>query len=79
VTLIDNAKYIVREIDDALRRIDEKSYGWDDEGACWIREERLEALPWARREIEGQKRLETRLRPENSDPAYGHDDALTSF
>ena len=47
VTLIGNAKYILFEIDDALRRIEDGTYGWDAEGECWIREERLLALPWA--------------------------------
>lgn len=78
VTLIDNASYIVAEIDEALHRIEHRTYGWDEESRCWIREERLRALPWARREIEGQKRLEDRLRRDNRD-SYGFDSDVTSL
>lgn len=56
VTKIDNARYIMREIDDALERLDGGRYGWDEDAEVWIREERLQALPWARREIPGQQR-----------------------
>jgi len=77
VTLIENARYILGEIEDALARVERGSYGWDDEGQCWIREERLEALPWARREIEGQRRLEDRVKPR--DAGYSHDPDLTSL
>jgi DnaK suppressor protein len=62
VTLIGNARYILSEIDDALARLGDGTYGWDEESDCWIREERLEALPWARREIEGQRRLEDKMK-----------------
>jgi len=65
VTLIDNAKHILFEISEALSRIEEGVYGWDRGCDCWIREERLRALPWARREIEAQMQLERR---------FGYDD-----
>lgn len=78
VTLIENARYILAEIDEALARIEAGSYGWDDEAGCWIREERLQALPWARREIEGQRRLEDRMRHSDRD-AYSHDPDVTSL
>jgi DnaK suppressor protein len=67
VTLIDNARYIVSEIDEALHRIGIGTYGWDEEAGCWIREERLQALPWARREVAGQRRLEDRFRRSERD------------
>jgi len=79
VTLIDNARYIVAEIEDALRRIEDRTYGWDEESGCWIREERLQALPWARREIEGQRRLENRLKDSGGREMYTHDDDFTSL
>ncbi len=77
VTLIENARYILGEVEDALTRLDDGSYGWDDESECWIREERLEALPWARREIEGQRRLEERVKYREA--GYSHDPDVTSI
>jgi DnaK suppressor protein len=78
VTLIDNASYILSEIDEALHRIGDGSYGWDEESCCWIREERLMALPWARREIEGQRRLEDKLKRAARD-AYDVGDGITDL
>ena len=78
VTLISNARYILSEIDDALHRLEAGTYGWDDEAVCWIREERLEALPWARREIEGQRRLEDKMK-RNSRDSYTIDQDVTSL
>ena len=77
VSLLSNARYILSEIDDALLRIEDGTYGWDDEGQCWIREERLQALPWARREIKTQSRYEARMgiRP----TGYTHDTDITSL
>jgi len=77
LTLLENARYILGEIDDALRRIEDGTYGWDEEAAVWIREERLQALPWARREVEGQRRLENKVR--FRDDGYSHDDDVTSL
>jgi RNA polymerase-binding transcription factor DksA len=77
VTLIGNARYILSEIDEALARISDGTYGWDDEAGAWIREERLRALPWARREVQTQTRLEQRLRHHSS--GYSHDTGVTSI
>lgn len=78
VTLIDNARYILSEIDEALNRIEEGTYGWDLSDECWIREERLQALPWARREIEGQRRIEDKMRYNERD-SYTIDPDVTSL
>jgi RNA polymerase-binding transcription factor DksA len=78
VTLIDNARYILSEIDEALARMNEGTYGWDRGGECWIREERLQALPWARREIEGQRRIEEKMRFSERD-SYSIDPDVTSL
>ena len=78
VTLIDNARYILSEIDEALIRIEEGTYGWDRRDECWIREERLQALPWARREIEGQRRIEKQMRYNERD-SYTIDPDVTSL
>lgn len=77
VTMLENTRYLLGEIEDALDRFETGTYGWDDDGQCWIREERLEALPWARFEIAGQRRLEERVK--YRDQGYGHDPDLTSI
>jgi DnaK suppressor protein len=78
LSLIENGRYIVREIDDALARLDDGSYGWDDDAEVWIREERLEALPWARREVEGQRRVEAEHNRSARD-SYSHDPDITTL
>ena len=78
VSLIQNSRYVLHEIDDALARIGAGTYGWDEETQVWIREERLRALPWARREIEGQRRLEDRFKPGDRD-GYSHDPDVASL
>ncbi len=77
VTLIGNARNILWQIEQALRRIEDGTYGWDEEGECWIREERLKALPWALYEIETQTRLEREWRIGRE--GYSHDVDLTSI
>jgi DnaK suppressor protein len=77
LSLLQNSRYILREIDDALARMDAGTYGWDEDSAGWIREERLQALPWARREVEGQRRLEEQDRPGRD--GYSHDPDVTAF
>lgn len=56
MTLINNAQTQLRDIEDALTAIEAGSYGWDSEQAVWIRVERLEVLPWARREVTMDRR-----------------------
>jgi RNA polymerase-binding transcription factor DksA len=75
--LISNSRYILAEIDDALQRIERGTYGWDEEGECWIREERLQALPWARHEIETQQQMESKSGTGRE--GYSHDIEMTSF
>jgi len=50
-TLIDTARETLQHIERALRAIDADTYGWDPDNGLWIRQARLEALPWARNEI----------------------------
>jgi len=45
--------YELREIDDALRRVDEGSYGECEVTGEPIESERLKAIPWTRLSIEG--------------------------
>jgi RNA polymerase-binding protein DksA len=46
-TLEENSEHLLAEIDGALRRIDEGSFGICTNCGKPIAEERLEALPWA--------------------------------
>lgn len=52
MSLIENARFVLGEIDHALERIDDGSYGWDAKRQVWIRAERLTVLPWAREEVD---------------------------
>lgn len=51
---------LIREIDDALRRIESGTYGICELTGKPIRAERLEELPWARYSIEAARALERR-------------------
>lgn len=51
---------LIKEIDDALLRIDDKTYGVCELTGDPIREERLEELPWARHSIDAARELERR-------------------
>jgi DnaK suppressor protein len=51
---------LIKEIDDALKRIDAGTYGVCELTGKPIRAERLEELPWARYSIEAARELERR-------------------
>lgn len=51
---------LIKEIDDALRRIDDGTFGICEMTFKPIKPERLEELPWARYAIEAQRELERR-------------------
>jgi RNA polymerase-binding protein DksA len=51
---------LIKEIDDALKRIDDGTYGVCELTGKPIRAERLEELPWARYSIEAARELERR-------------------
>jgi DnaK suppressor protein len=57
-TLGDNAEQVISEIDAALKRIDEGSYGTCIDCGQQIRRERLEANPWASHCINCKRKLE---------------------
>jgi RNA polymerase-binding protein DksA len=57
-TLGDNAEAVLRGIDEALKRIDDGSYGRCRVCGREIPEERLEARPWTDLCIDDQRRLE---------------------
>lgn len=58
ITLNENTNDIVAEIDAALERIDNGTYGICERTGEPIAVERLEALPYARYSIEGQRLVE---------------------
>lgn len=59
--LAEKDRKLIREIDDALTRIEQGTYGICEITGKPIKQERLEELPWARCTIEAQRELE-RLR-----------------
>ncbi|MEL7238621.1 MAG: TraR/DksA family transcriptional regulator [Planctomycetota bacterium] len=58
LTLVDRDRKLVDEIDHALRKIDEKTYGICEGTGQMITKARLEAQPWARYSIEYAKQLQ---------------------
>jgi RNA polymerase-binding protein DksA len=59
-TLEENAERVLAEIDGALRRIEDGTYGTCTNCGGRIPEERLEALPWATLCIDDQRERERR-------------------
>jgi DnaK suppressor protein len=58
--LEENAEHILEEIDDALRRVDERTYGKCRVCGREIPEERLQAVPWATLCLDDKRALEGR-------------------
>jgi DnaK suppressor protein len=59
-SLLVNEQALLTEVEDALKRIENGSYGKCVDCGKTIPEKRLEALPWAARCIEDEERLEQR-------------------
>ena len=59
-TLEENSEHVLSEIDAALKRIDEGTYGTCTNCGKQIAEERLEARPWATLCIDCQRERERR-------------------
>ena len=59
--LMDSERKLLREIDDALERIDKKRYGICEATEKSISRARLEAKPWARYCVEYARKLEQGL------------------
>ena len=57
-TLEENSTHVLEEIDTALARIDEGTYGMCERCGKPIDEERLEALPWATLCIDDKRKQE---------------------
>jgi RNA polymerase-binding protein DksA len=59
--LLDNERKLLREIDDALERIEQKTYGTCEATGVPISKARLEAKPWAKYCVEYARKLEQGL------------------
>ena len=58
IGLIENSELTLCDIDDALIRIEEGTYGTCEDSDHKIGKKRLKAIPWARRCIECQRKAE---------------------
>ena len=58
IGLIENSEVTLREIDAALQRIEDGTYGICEESGQPIKKSRLRAIPWARLCIDCQRKLE---------------------
>ncbi|MFW6163953.1 MAG: TraR/DksA family transcriptional regulator [Planctomycetota bacterium] len=58
IGLIENSEATVREIDAALQRIEDGTYGQCEEGGHVIPKARLRVIPWARLCVQCQRKLE---------------------
>src|ERR1700730_5539613 len=59
-SLVGNAQALLKEVQDALKRIDNGTYGRCIVCGKPIPEKRLEALPWAARCVKDEEQLEQR-------------------
>jgi RNA polymerase-binding protein DksA len=59
-SLEENSETVLREIDAALQRIEDGTYGVCEACGKQIEEERLEAIPWTRLCIEDARKQESR-------------------
>ena len=66
--LMDGERKLLREIDDALGRIEQETYGICEGKGTAIAKARLEAQPWARHSVEYARMLEQGLVPEQEEP-----------
>jgi len=66
--LMDSERKLLREIDDALQRIEERTYGICEGTGEPIPKARLEAQPWARYCVEYARMLEQGLATEQEQP-----------
>ncbi|MFT3786291.1 MAG: TraR/DksA C4-type zinc finger protein [Tepidisphaeraceae bacterium] len=63
LTLVEKDRVLLRDINDALAKIQNGSYGICEGTGLPISRARLEAVPWSRYSIEHQRALERRQMP----------------
>jgi DnaK suppressor protein len=66
--LMDSERKLLREIDDALQRVEDKTYGVCEGTGKPVPKARLEAQPWARYCVEYARMLEQGLVREQEEP-----------
>jgi len=59
-SLLVNQQALLKEVEDALKRIEQGTYGKCVDCGRPIPEKRLEAIPWAARDVECEEQLEQR-------------------
>ncbi|WP_070120395.1 TraR/DksA family transcriptional regulator [Bacillus marinisedimentorum] len=64
ITLENNDEDILRDIEEALQRIDDGTYGICVDTGEKISSERLEALPYAKRTLKAQQKYDKGIKPE---------------
>jgi RNA polymerase-binding protein DksA len=69
--LMDSERKLLKEIDDALQRIEKRTYGICEGTGKPISKARLEAQPWARYCVEYARMLEQGLVVEQEQPIPG--------
>ena len=67
--LMDSERRILDEIDDALRRVERRTYGICEGAGERIPKKRLQAIPWARHCVKCADLAEKGLLPEKDDDA----------
>lgn len=73
--LMDSERKLLREIDDALQRIEDKTYGICEGTGKPIPKARLEAQPWARYCVEYARMVEQGLAVEQESSVLGMDES----
>ena len=68
--LIENAKRTLEEVDEALQRISDGTFGVCVDTGETISYERLEVLPYAKRVVEAQEKLENETIPRREDQSF---------
>jgi DnaK suppressor protein len=68
--LIENAKRTLEEVDEALQRISDGTFGVCVDTGEKISYERLEALPYAKRIVEAQEKVENEAIPSEEDQSF---------
>ncbi|MEE9391694.1 MAG: TraR/DksA C4-type zinc finger protein [Planctomycetota bacterium] len=63
--LMENKQTVVKEIDAALDRIEDSTFGVCEGSGDKIPKARLDAIPWARYTVDYQERVENGLIPED--------------
>jgi DnaK suppressor protein len=70
MVLIENAKRTLEEVDEALKRISDGTFGVCVDTGENISYDRLEVIPYAKRIVEAQEKLENEAIPSHEDQSF---------